>query len=442
MIEFALGNRPIGHDVALVKGSAAVIDSPTRIALWNHSGDEHADYRGDAKALSAVLADFAKLEAKDKRIVLHNGIGESLPLNFTNDPAKRADAAMDWTFTVWDARVWPHALSFARRLPGQTPDSNCPPPQIDVYTGGNVNWSDVIVPQGIEVVDERLEAHGFTLADGIVLEGKVTDLVTHQPLAARIRVEREERGPKGPTGITVVGEATADAQGHWVLKNASATWDYIVVEADGYVPRHVGAHRRLDQPGWHSYDCGLCRPASVSGRVTDAAGSPLADVEVNLDSFVVGSEGYYDWGHHSAKTDADGRFDFDQVPVGTTLIWLNKSGYSMSDKTARRITTPVKDLAVMMMVKAAQLHVTVDFTGVVRPKEYSVEIEAEGGANVGTWGGSGNIDANKEISFHDVPPGKYVLKGHPNPYNPSQMSKPLTIDVKGGETAEITLSAK
>ena len=43
------------------------------------------------------------------------------------------------------------------------------------------------VPEGIEVIDQRLVAHGFTAEDGVVLEGKVTDLATRQPIAATVQ---------------------------------------------------------------------------------------------------------------------------------------------------------------------------------------------------------------------------------------------------------------
>ena len=45
------------------------------------------------------------------------------------------------------------------------------PSQIDVYTAG-IDWAAVTVPAGIEVVDNRLVAHGLTVADGAVLEGE------------------------------------------------------------------------------------------------------------------------------------------------------------------------------------------------------------------------------------------------------------------------------
>lgn len=71
-----------------------------------------------------------------------------------------------------------------------------------------------------------------------------------------------------------------------------------------------------------------------------------------------------------------------------------------------------------------------------------MQLEPEGGAKVGMWSGSGNIDAKNQIAFEDVPPGRYVLKGQPNPSSANQQTEPLTVDLKGGERTESTLVAR
>lgn len=440
------GNSPVA-DPGWPKGAAVIFNNPARIAWWEGppfgGGQWHAEYRGDAKTFNAVMADFAKLDVETKRVIVHDGVGRSFWLNPNRDPAKQAAARMDWIFMVWQPANWDRL----RKLPGDLNPTDArdadkgPPAQIDVYAGGNLRWSDVTVPKGIEVIDERLEAHGFTLADGIVLEGKVIDLATQQPLAARMRLERVEPQPKGGYDYTVVTETVADEQGRWVLKKTPSGWHRVVVEADGYVARVVGYAQFDDQPGWHAYDCGLSHPAPVSGHVTDEAGKPLTDVEVRLADVVSDVDGRYESPHeYVSKTDADGAFQLDQVPAGGATIWLRKSGYCRPG-LGEPITTPTKD-ASLNMVKSARVRVTVDFAGTVRPEGYIVQMEPEGGAAVGKWSGSGNIDAKNQISFDDVPPGRYVLHGQPNPSTGNQQTEPLTIDLKGGQMTKVTLSAK
>jgi hypothetical protein len=68
--------------------------------------------------------------------------------------------------------------------------------------------------------------------------------------------------------------------------------------------------------------------------------------------------------------------------------------------------------------------------------------EPEGGNAIGTYGGSGHINDKNQMTFENVPPGRYVLRGQPNPGSAKQQTDPVTVDLKGGKTAEIKLSAK
>jgi hypothetical protein len=215
----------------------------------------------------------------------------------------------------------------------------------------------------------------------------------------------------------------------------------VVIEADGYVPRVVGYARFDDQPCWQSYRCGLSRPAPVSGLVADAAGKPLADVDVRLANVVSGPRGRYESSHeYRSKTDAQGRFRLDLVPAGNATIWLHKPGYCRPG-LGQPINTPATDVALQMM-QSACVRITVDFADKARPQGYIVRLEPEGGEAVGKWSGSGNIDAKDQIGFENVPPGRYVVRGQPNPGAANQQTEPRTIDLQGGEAAEIKLPAK
>jgi len=327
------GNKPL-TDPGWPKGAAAIFNNPARTAWWEGppfgGGQWHAECRGDAKAFNSVLADFAKLDVKTKRVVVHDGVGSSFWLNPNHEPEKKADARMDWRFMVWQPARWNRLRKLPADLnPTDRRDAKTgPPAQIDVYTGGNLRWSDVTVPEGLEVIDERLEAHGFTPADGIVLEGKVIDLVTEQPVAAQVRLQLVQPRQKGGYDCKVVADAVADEKGHWVLKKAPPGWHRVVVEAEGYAPRVAGYARFDDQPRWCSCDCGLARVASVSGRIVDDAGKPLADADVRLADVVSQVGARYESPHrYLVKSDTDGRFHFKQVPIGSATIRPHKSGY-------------------------------------------------------------------------------------------------------------------
>ncbi len=278
------GNKPI-RDPGWPAGAAEIFNHTGRIAWWEGppfgGGQWHSECRGDVNALNAVLADFARMDVKVKRIVVHDGTGHSFWLAPNREPGKLDKARIDWAFMVWQPDRWEQLRKLPADLNPTDPDTTSPPSRIDVYTAG-IDWAGVTVPEGIEIVDQRLVAHGFTPEDGIVLEGKVTALATEQPVAATIRLQRVEPQEKGGYRYPDVAEAMADAQGHWVLKHAPAGWIRVVVEAEGFVSRVAGYAQFDDQPRWHPFDSSLARPAVVSGRVTDEAGKPLADVELSL----------------------------------------------------------------------------------------------------------------------------------------------------------------
>jgi hypothetical protein len=140
------------------------------------------------------------------------------------------------------------------------------------------------------------------------------------------------------------------------------------------------------------------------------------------------------------KTDAEGRFSFDGVPVGLGKIWINKPGY-VRPGLGPKVEIPSKDVKLVMQ-RAAKLHVTVDFSASKRVGDYLVHFEPEGGQQVGKHSGDGNIGVDNDITYENIPEGKYVVYGRPNPGSTNQQTKAVTVDLKGGETTEFIIKAK
>lgn len=443
LITGGTGNTPL-QDPGWPTGAAAIFNHAGRIAWWEGppfgGGQWHSECRGDAEALSAVLAEFARLDVMVKTVVVHDGVGHSFWLAPNQEPDKLAAARIDWSFTVWQPSRWEQLRALPADLNPTGPDETSPPARIDVYTAG-IDWAGVTVPAGIEVVDQRLVAHGCTPEDGAVIEGQVTDLATGLPLAATMRLQRVEPRQEGGYLTPTVAESKADAQGRWVLKNAPAGWVRVVVEAAGFVPR-VAGHARLDgQPRWQSYDIGLVRSAAVSGRVVDEGGTPLEDVDVRFGNVQAASGGIYQSpSEYEFKTDAEGRFRAEPMPAGTATIWVHRPGY-YGPGLGHPVESPEADVEIQMK-RAGSVLVTVDFAGRKRVGDYVVRISPEGGDVVGSYGGSGNIDAEDRLNFPILPPGRYVLTGRPNPGSDDEEAGPVPIDVRGGEAAEVTLKAK
>src|SRR5579871_1150909 len=134
------GNAPI-NDPGWPKGAAVIFNTQSRVAWWEGppfgGGQWHAECKGDASDLNVVLADFAKVDVAKKRIVVHNGFGNSFWLNPNREKDKKDKALIDWTFTVWQQENRPKVqgrLPARVRLAMENEDRALA--QFDVYTGG------------------------------------------------------------------------------------------------------------------------------------------------------------------------------------------------------------------------------------------------------------------------------------------------------------------
>jgi hypothetical protein len=219
-----------------------------------------------------------------------------------------------------------------------------------------------------------------------------------------VRLERIEPRRTGGYRYEAVARAAADPQGRWVLKHMPAGWHRVVAEADGFLPRVAGHDRFHGQPRWAAYDCGLARPGPVSGRVTDDAGRPLADVEVRFQDVVAGSyDPYGSPDDPSCRTGVDGRFHSDRVAVGHATICVYRRGYCRPG-LGLSITTPAQEVK-LSMLRSAGVRVVVEFAGENLPGGYLVEVEPEGGAKVGQWGGRGVSTKRIASPFRTSRPG-------------------------------------
>jgi hypothetical protein len=438
MGEGAVGNKPL-KDRRMPEGANAIIDRRDRVAWYEGEGPFQAEGRGGIKAINQILADFAKVDVKMKRVVVHDGAGQSSMIDAEEKTRRKKNSRIDWTFSVWPKGKWENARRHYLRRNLTPPEEADLPTQIDIFTA-NIRWADVVVPAGIEVLDERLESHGFTAEDGIVFEGHVKELTGGQPMVAAVRVETMKLVDE-KWEYTTVGETTSNADGTWVLKNLPPKSARIVVEADGFVSRIV--YLSLDdKPQWRSFQSDLALAVSVSGRVTDLQGMPLADVNVRLDDLVVEPNQEYQTASELLfKTDADGRFHFDRVPAGKASLLAHKSGQN-SPGLRQQITLPANNLE-LQYLNPGSLRVIVDFTGKNRPEEYVVELEPYGGITVGKSSRTARINTKNIALFDNVPRGKYNVKGHPNPDSEQQVTEAITVELfRSEDIAEVTIKAK
>ena len=435
------GNDPI-RDPGWPTGAAAVFNVTARVAYWEGppfgGGEWHAECRGDADAFNQMLADFAAIETPKKRLIIHNGAGRSFWLNPDGDEAKAEAAHIDWTFTIWVSENW-------KRLQGLPPDlrpasdGDQPVPQLDLYTG-RIRFADLDIPRGIEVQDCRLEAHGYSVEDGIVIEGEVASLADKRPLQAQIELQSITRPPEGGYAYNTVQTVRTNAVGQWALKSPPQGNHRIVVSAPLHVSRVAEHYSFDDQPRWMQLNVDLARGGRVTGRTVDAEGQPLKGVDVRLGNIDAGTGGRYRTPHDlTTITNAGGRFELIDVPHGTASIHVRLPGY-VRPGLGPTVNVPSADHT-LTMVKAASIAITVDFGEKPRPKGYMVELKPEGGERVGAWSGSGNVDGEGKLEWDYIPPGRYVLTGRPNPGREVDRTEPLMLELIGGEQTEVTVKA-
>lgn len=437
LITGGAGNVPL-DDPGWFKGAAAVFNDRTRIAHWEgppFGGDEwHGEYKGDADDLQRMIDAFAQVEAPARRVVIHDGTAESFWLSIGDDTNEHP---MDWTFTVWT----PERFEIQR---GWSVGENAevPPPQIDVYTGRGLDWSAIVVPEGIEVVDQTLAGHGFTTDDGVVLEGTILEVGTNAGLPeATVTLELIEPQEAGGYVYTDATSVETDANGHWVLTSTPAGWYQIVVSKAGFVSRNIGYGQFEDEPGWHPYSGTLAPAVEIDGVVVNSEGEPLAGARVRLgDMTDAAGEPYGGQGLDNLMTDDQGQFSAIVAEGGQFNPWAYLDGYvhvGLPDP----FEVGTGDVRITLH-QSGNLQVVVDFSDRTSTGDYLIEIEPEGGSVVGSWGGSATVDADGSYFFDNVPPGRYTLKGRPNPGSTDEETAPKTIDVVAGETTDVVLIAR
>lgn len=426
-------------------GAAAVFNVPQRIAYWEGppfgGGQHHAECRGDTEALNRVLENFAKIESDNKRIVVENGVGTSFWLRPNPNGKQRGKPEMDWRFMVWSASNWQQLSTMPASLNPTDPQDKekGPSTELLIYTGGNIDWDKVELPEGVTIVDNRLEAHGFTSADGAVLEGSLTDVSTGEAIAGQVALQLVEPQQKGGYKHTQATSVETGADGAWTIKGAPKGWYRIVAASEGYLPRVVGYIRHDGQPRWSNYECKLAKGGEVKGRVTDNAGEPLTEVQVRLTDLSPASGGRYETpNNYETSTDESGEFCFAAAPIGTAAVRIHKPGYCRPGLSPE-ISVPAEGVD-LQMVESSSVTVIVLFESENVPTQYMVEIEPEGGSKVGSWGGSASIDDKNQYTFESIPPGRYTLVGHPNPYSQDEKSEPMELELKGGEAIVKTIT--
>ena len=441
------GNSPVS-DPGWPAGALAVANLTNRVG-WSEGppfggGQWTFYFRGAADTLRQALDAFVAIKADHLDVVLHDGVGSS--------PFLKGDTTCDWSFEVWVPANWEPLYNNPQSFFGADQPNFRQPvaaPRLDLWLSpGRLDWKRVELPAHVMVRDERATSRGFRVGSGSVVIATVTDSADARPVpGARLAVTatggNESKARK-------VGDAAADASGRIQWTGLGEGTYCVVVEAEGYVARVV-EYVHLGTNDYREYHVTLARPATLRGWVRDASGKPLSGVRVTARN-ILGSDGkgYPLPAAPETMSDSAGHFQLEGLPVGALQVNAYRQGYHHRWNPAELVQVPqagAGDASEYVVHMEATGRVSIQVVGADgRPVQHlglgevQARIEAEGGAVVGSWGGSANVDTNGVWVFEDVPPGRYRVSGRP--FCPGEAPVGVgvvTVTVEEGRSALVDL---
>ncbi len=189
--------------------------------------------------------------------------------------------------------------------------------------------SDIKVPAEAKTVD----LGDLSLAAGIPVEGRITDLHGRPVEGAEVRIYGTSPGPYLPP----LERSVSRADGHFLLNDQrrGSVLDLSVTKA-GYAPKKVS---RVEVPAAEPLHIELAAARVLTGRIVGPRGEPVP--RANISSFqsqeIRTGSGFSSRSTRASSlgtTDADGRFHLDNLEEGSTLdLQFSAPGYK-----ARRIS--------------------------------------------------------------------------------------------------------
>ena len=427
------GEGPV-RDAGWPVGAVEMANLPTRFAWYEgppFGGDWHFRYRGDTAKLNEALTAFSKILSPRLELIVVDGRGSVIG---------KPEEAVDWEFQIWIPESY-YRLSRRRGTYGGEMEPSLPPPRVTAYLGKGspIEWAKVQVPANVSVVDKRVETSPYKDSQGGVVRITAYDMATGKIIPGVDVVLKQYEGKE----LHDKYAGRTDDRGAVVIRSIASGYYYVTLRCQGYAPRAVNSGYKNWERTLETYDALLAPVAGLSGTVTDLAGAPLADVNVRV-SDPAGLDGLdYNGqpaflGGQKVVTDANGHFEFGELPRGSTRLFVWKDGYSR-----------IGALDVFEVPGKAPIEVKMDRSGTVRGKvttsvkmepgqQIMVSFQPEGDP-IGKWGGNATCNPDGTFEVKGVATGRYTVTAKLNPGSAGKHEATATIEVKPGETLEVEL---
>ncbi|MCP3065677.1 carboxypeptidase regulatory-like domain-containing protein [Myxococcus sp. K38C18041901] len=266
----------------------------------------------------------------------------------------------------------------------------------------------------------------MNLGEAFHVEGAVFGAARREPVVGAVVTVTAQLRPQREL------KATTGADGRYRLGPVEpGPWSF-TVEARGYIDLPYGKEVELG-PGTGSQDFTLERAASISGRVVDEAGHPLAGIHLNLEQADLEDPVDYET-QETALTDSNGAFVLDASAPGD---------YELIPQTHRfiterlKMTAPARDVLVTLRAGGAVEGTLSDARGLALPgfTVYVAPLSTQDPSYILTAQGP---TSEGRFSRKGVPPGRYRIVAQAVTDGVDQEAA-TEVEVRQGEVTQVEL---
>lgn len=276
---------------------------------------------------------------------------------------------------------------------------------------------------GLRIEDGKLLSEiEVTLETGVRLTGKVTN-AEGAPLTG-VEVEVEGDDPGMPMRMRMPGglSASTDPTGEYSLESLAPGEKTFTFSKDGYVTERKGIKLSGKEA---RLDARLAKGRPVTGVVVTEAGAPVGGASVFARS------AQQDSSPSSARSEANGEFEFDGLVPGRYMFTANKAGFSSGDLRDVDIST-AGPLRIVLKTGAV-------ITGRVRGLPASEMTSMYVTASSSQGNARAAVDFNGTYRLEGAPTGTVRVAASYQSMAGSRRAAPKTIEITSGSEHTVDL---